>query len=207
MDALIREFAAGLAEAARGDIEAAIDRALKKAGTGRANRALASLRERALGSLERIADGRDGRLPVAVLDEVHAGIHAALHPEAEGGLALAKRASGPGHQEAAGLLEMTREQKVAAFIELADELKALVAQWRPLFRKLEAEDRLDRLHRGLARDLAELARVGDLTSARARMDKAPGQIVATYDDVKLDRAFAAPQEKAAGPMIPGWHRM
>lgn len=163
MDALIREFAAGLADTARGDIEAAIDRALKKAGTGRANRALANLREKALASLDRIADGRDGRMPAAVLDEVHAGIHAALHPEAERGLALAKRASGPVRRGA----DVTEAQSggddlTAALSALGKEFRVLADRGRKIcdtpstvipFGGWEQRHRRDLLEALLQRDL------------------------------------------------------
>jgi hypothetical protein len=210
-DELRRTFAGTLARTALGDIEGAIDRALKRSGlTGRQVKGLVALRERAVKALCQITKGRDKRLPAAVLEEVLAGIFSILHPDAK--QAIAKSAPTEGRivagqrvvvakmpwdrEKAPAPGEMTRHEKNEAFIAMGAELKALIESCRKAFKKLKAEDQLDAFHRDLSRTMIALAFAGDLQAARAEMDKAPAQLAAMLDQTQLDQAFAEAKSDA-----------
>ncbi|HTU54965.1 MAG TPA: hypothetical protein VMF62_13440 [Acetobacteraceae bacterium] len=200
MDDLTTIFSTTMARTALADIEGTFDRAAKRSGlTGRQIGALVKLRERSVAALDRIAKGRDPRLPAAVLDEALEGIGRILSGDAK--QAIAKAASGPGHRDTTGLHndgkipasitgeKLEGEALVRACIAIAKEFRELAEQARKACKKLNAEAEFDRWEKRYHRRLFEALHKKDLWLAQFEMAEARSALSGLLDHARIDHVL------------------
>jgi hypothetical protein len=179
MDDLTQTFAIGLARTGRADVDGAIDRALKRSGlTGRQTNALVKLREKAVCDLDRIAEGRDPRLPAAVVAKVVEGIQAVLSPDEK--RAIAKGAPGK---------KLEGEELVLAAIAVAKEFRELAEQARKACKKLGAEEAFDRWEKRFHKRISEALHKMDLQLAEIEMAEARSALNALIDGARIDEVL------------------